>query len=77
MIASVLRWPQPRLTVQTGLRMVAFGAIWGLMLSAGLTALSFYDCGVICEGDVIATTAMSVAAGIVTIGPLAAFRRTD
>lgn len=77
MIASVLRWPRPRLTGRTALRVVAAGTIWGVVLSAGLTALSLYDCGGICPGDVIETTALSVAAGIATIGPLAAFKRAD
>lgn len=75
MIASGLGWPQPRLTGRTALRVVAAGTIWGVALSAGLAALSFYDCGGICPDEVIATTALSVAAGIVTIGPLAAFKR--
>lgn len=77
MIASVLGWPRPRLTGRTALRVVAAGTIWGVALSVGLAALSFFDCGGICPDDVIATGVISVATGIVFIGPLAAFKRAD
>jgi len=51
-------------------RMVAGGTLWGLILSGGLLTLSYYSCGVICLGDALVTTSLSVAAGIVTIGPV-------
>lgn len=51
------------------------GTAWGLTMGLGLALLSFFDCGVICLSDVAVTTGVSVAAGILAIGPLAAFRR--
>jgi len=54
-------------------RMFAAGTAWGLTLAAGLFALGAWQCGLPCPGDVVITTALSVAAGIVTIGPIAAF----
>lgn len=56
------------------LRMLAAGTAWGLTFSAGLFALGAPQCALLCPGDLAATTAASVAAGILTIGPIAAFR---
>jgi hypothetical protein len=53
--------------------MVAAGSAWGLTLAAGLIALGALQCGLPCPEDVAITTAVSVATGIVTIGPIAAF----
>ncbi len=54
-------------------RMLAAGTAWGVALSVGLTALNAMQCGLPCPGDVAFTTAISVAAGVLTIGPIAAF----
>jgi hypothetical protein len=56
-------------------RAVLAGTAWGLTMGLGLSMLSFMNCGVICLSDVAFTTTVSVVAGIVAIGPLAAFRR--
>jgi Mg/Co/Ni transporter MgtE len=56
-------------------RGVAAGCAWGAIMGTGLTALAFRDCGMICLTDVAMTTGLSMAAGILTIGPLAAFGR--
>jgi hypothetical protein len=53
------------------------GTAWGLTMGVGLPLMSFVNCGVICPSDVAFTTAVSVVAGIVVIGPLAAFRRAS
>lgn len=50
------------------------GAAWGLTMGLGLPLLNFVNCGVICLSDVAFTTAVSVVAGTVVIGPLAALR---
>ena len=42
-------------------------------MGLALTALKFQDCGVVCLSDVAVNTAISVVAGILTIGPVAAF----
>ena len=52
------------------------GSAWGLATSAGLIGLRFWQCGVVCLDDVAATTILAVGAGLLTIGPLAAFGRT-
>lgn len=54
-------------------RMFAAGTAWGLTLSAGLFAQGALQCGLPCPDDAIITTAISVAAGILTIGPVTAF----
>jgi hypothetical protein len=53
-------------------RMIAYGTLWGLLLSAGLLTLTYYSCGVVCIGDALVTTTLSVVAGIGTIGPMMA-----
>jgi hypothetical protein len=56
-------------------RAILAGTAWGLTMGLALPLLSFLDCGVICLSDVAVTTAVSITAGILAIGPLAAFRR--
>lgn len=58
-------------------RMVAGGTLWGLMLSGGLLALTYYSCNVVCMGDALVTTALSVVAGIITVGPLTVLAARD
>jgi len=54
-------------------RMLAAGTAWGVMVAAGFLALGAAQCGLPCPDDVAVTTAVCVATGIGTIGPLAAF----
>ena len=78
MIAAALNrldWRSLRPSKAVCLRALAAGAAWGLLLAAGLTAMSAWECGGICVEDVAITTATSVTAGIFGIGPLAAFAR--
>jgi hypothetical protein len=49
------------------------GSAWGIAMGAMLAAVSAWNCGVVCVPDAALTTAISIAAGICTIGPLAAF----
>lgn len=56
-------------------RAVLAGGAWGLTLAAGLYAMTYAQCEVICLDNVAFTTLTCIAAGIVTIGPLAAFGR--
>ena len=51
------------------------GSAWGVALAAGLVTLNAMQCGALCVPDALATLAVSVPAGIVTIGPLAALGR--
>jgi hypothetical protein len=55
-------------------RGILAGAAWGLTMGLALPLLTFLSCGVICLSDIAVTTAVSVVAGLATIGPLAAFR---
>ncbi len=57
------------------MRGLAGGCAWGITVAAALIALTFYQCGTICLGQIVDTTAMSIAAGMLTIGPLVTFRR--
>ncbi len=53
------------------------GTGWGVVIGIGLPVLGFFDCGMICLPDIAMTTAVAIPAGIVAIGPLAAFGRKD
>jgi len=67
--------PPLNLERATILRGIAAGTLWGAAVSAALLGLSFYQCGSICLGQIVDTTALSLLAGIVAIGPLMLFRR--
>ena len=54
-------------------RLVFAGSAWGLTFAAGFFALNVPQCGLPCPADVAATTAICVGAGLLTIGPFAAF----
>ena len=56
-------------------RALAAGTAWGLTLGIGLTAAGYMSCGIICIPDALLTTAISVVAGIATMGPLVALTR--
>jgi hypothetical protein len=45
------------------------------VVSIALLGLSLYQCGTVCLGQIVDTTALSLLAGIVAIGPLALLRR--
>jgi hypothetical protein len=74
MIASVTA--ARRLDRPSALRMIAAGSAWGLAMTAGFFGLALWNCAAICPEDVAVIAATSVAAGTVTIGPLAAFGKT-
>jgi hypothetical protein len=61
--------PWPRYSDNPALRAVTAGTAWGLTLAAGLTGVTFYACGVFCAADAMVTTALSIGAGILTVGP--------
>ncbi|HXF87614.1 MAG TPA: hypothetical protein VNK48_04570 [Xanthobacteraceae bacterium] len=68
-------WHRLRLTKSETLRLLAAGTAWGLATSAGLAGLTAWNYGMLCIPDVLATTLVAVAAGILTIGPIAAYAR--
>ena len=65
----------PNLPRRIVLRGLAAGTAWVVTLSAGVASLEFYQCGLICPDRIAKTMLVSIAAGLVTIGPLAALRR--
>lgn len=65
-------WPSGALK-----RALLAGGGWGIVMGIGLPALAFLDCGMICLSDIALTTALAVPAGIVAIGPIAAFGRAE
>jgi hypothetical protein len=70
--AVLLPKPMPAGMLRRG---IMAGTAWGLAMGLGLPLMTFLNCGVICLSDIVFTTAMSIVAGIATIGPLAAYRR--
>jgi len=75
MNATLLKMQLPRLTKRASLRAVMAGIAWGFIFSGGMTAYALANCGFVCLDDAALMTATSIAAGIVTIGPVAAFGR--
>jgi hypothetical protein len=56
-------------------RAVATGSLWGVTLTAGLTAMSAWQCGGVCLPQVADIAALSLCCGIFGLGPLAAYGR--
>ena len=56
-------------------RALLAGAAWGLVFAAGWTAMTAWQCGGICVPEVAVTSALSLACGMLGIGPLAAYGR--
>lgn len=56
-------------------RGLAAGAAWGLFVGAGLVFIEARRCGMICLDDAAITLILSMAGGIASMGPLAAFGR--
>ena len=64
-----------QMTKSEALRMLIAGTAWGLAMSAGIANMTYWRYAMICPDDIVVTTALSVAAGIFAIGPLAAYGR--
>jgi Mg/Co/Ni transporter MgtE len=64
-----------RITPRAAKRALIAGSAWGVIMGAGLAILGLWECGAVCLSDVAMNTLFSVAAGVVTIGPLAASGR--
>jgi hypothetical protein len=75
MLAAALnRLPLPSLRVSKMdvLRGLLAGAAWAVIVAAGLTAWSAWQCGGVCLEDVAISSGLSLVAGILGIGPVAA-----
>jgi hypothetical protein len=68
-------WRKLCLSRSEAQRMLIAGTAWGVAMTAALTGMTFWNCGMICQDDLIKTTALSIVAGILAIGPLAAYGR--
>ena len=64
-----------RVTLHSAALMITAGTAWGLLFAVGMTAVTFWNCGMICLNDMAATSALSIAVGILTIGPVAVYGR--
>jgi hypothetical protein len=76
MLAAALHgfdWQRLRLSKHEVVRMLVAGIAWGVTMSAGLAAMTWWNCAMICPDYVALTTAVSVTAGILTIGPITAY----
>jgi hypothetical protein len=51
------------------------GGAWGLLLATAFIALAAWQCGGVCVEESATTAAIALVAGILTMGPLAAFGR--
>ena len=67
--------PKLRLTRSDLKRAVAAGSLWGVTVTAGLTAMSAWQCGGVCLPQVAVTAALSLCCGIFGLGPLAVYGR--
>lgn len=72
---KLLDWRRLRPTGADLFRVLLAGSAWGLATSAGLAGMTAWNYGMICPDDIAVTTAMSVFAGILTIGPIAVYGR--
>ena len=68
-------WQRLRPTRPEVLRMLLAGSAWGLAMSLGIAGMTYWKYAMICPDDIVATTTLSVLAGILAIGPLAAYGR--
>jgi hypothetical protein len=48
---------------------------WGLILTAGLTAMTAWQCGAVCLPEVMENALLSIAGGILSVGAVAAYGR--
>jgi hypothetical protein len=78
MLAAALdRW-RPlacRPSRRTLLLAVGAGALWGVTMTAGLAAMTAWQCGGICLSEVAVNAVLSTAGGVFGIGPVVAFGR--
>jgi hypothetical protein len=74
-ILNHVAWPKLHLTSRDLKRAVLIGSLWGVILTAGLTAMSAWQCGGVCLPQIAVTAGLSLCSGIIGLGPLAAYGR--
>jgi hypothetical protein len=77
MTTPSLLWPLrlARLDRRALRRGLLAGTAWGIVVALGLVVMEARRCGVVCLDAAAITLFLSTAAGLVTIGPLAALGR--
>lgn len=68
-----LAWRRLRLGPADWRRAIVAGTAFGLTLTVALTAFSAWQCGGICPAEVVETLSLSLLAGLVGLGPVAAY----
>ena len=63
------------LTKREVLRALAAGTAFGVVLTAGFTAMAAWQCGGICLPEIVDNAVLSLAAGVFGLGPVAAYGR--
>ena len=63
------------LTKREALRALAAGLAFGVVLTTGFAAMAAWQCGGVCLPEVIDNAMLSFAAGILGLGPVAAYGR--
>ncbi|MBX9823504.1 MAG: hypothetical protein K2Y27_00775 [Xanthobacteraceae bacterium] len=65
------------LTKRDLFRALAAGTAFAVFLTAGFTAMAAWQCGGVCLPEVVDNAMLSFAAGILGLGPVAAYGRRD
>jgi hypothetical protein len=77
-VASALPAPSRsrlKLTKREVLRALAAGTAFGIVLTAGFTAMAAWQCGGVCLPEIVDNAVLSLAAGVFGLGPVAAYGR--
>ena len=69
----VTRHSRLKLTKREVVRALAAGTAFGVVLTAGFTAMTAWECGGICLPEVADNAMLSFATGILGLGPVAAY----
>jgi hypothetical protein len=79
-IASAVHTParsRLALTKHQALRALAAGLTFGAILTGGFTAMAAWQCGGVCLPEVVDNAMLLFTAGILGLGPVAAYGRRD
>jgi hypothetical protein len=68
-------WSRFRLSRSECWRALAAGSVWAVCFTAGLTALTSWQCGGICLPEVADNAVLALLGGILGVGAVAAYGR--
>jgi hypothetical protein len=66
-----------KLTKRDVVRALTAGSAFAVILTAGFTAMAAWQCGGVCLPEIADNAMLSFAAGILGLGPVAAYGRRD